>query len=49
VEQDLPSLKADGQEHNVLECTQLQGDVMLVPEYWGHAVLNLQVIKGSVR
>lgn len=25
-----------------MECVQLQGDVLIVPELWGHAVLNVQ-------
>ena len=26
----------------VLECEQLGGDVIFVPEMWGHAVINLE-------
>ena len=25
-----------------MECIQMQGDVLVVPELWGHAVLNVQ-------
>ena len=40
VEEDVASLKAQGYEFT--ECVQQQGDVLIVPELWGHAVLNTQ-------
>lgn len=38
VSQDYPALRAAG---GVLECVQESGDVLFVPEAWGHATLNL--------
>ena len=40
VEEDVTGLKAQGYEFS--ECMQQQGDVLIVPELWGHAVLNTQ-------
>ena len=40
VEEDVSGLKA--QEYEFSECVQQQGDVLIVPELWGHAVLNTQ-------
>jgi len=40
VEEDVAGLKAEGYE--VIECMQRPGDVLIVPELWGHAVLNTQ-------
>ena len=37
VKDSLPSLSA-----HVLECVQEQGDVIYVPELWGHGVVNLE-------
>jgi oxalate decarboxylase/phosphoglucose isomerase-like protein (cupin superfamily) len=30
----------------VFECVQQPGDVLYVPDHWGHAVLNLQPAVG---
>ena len=30
-----------GREDGTLRCTQLSGDVLIVPDSWSHAVLNL--------
>lgn len=40
IEHDLPELKQEGFEP--FECVQHQGDVLVVPELWGHAVLNVK-------
>jgi hypothetical protein len=40
VEHDLQGLIDEG--HEMVECVQYQGDILVVPELWGHAVLNLQ-------
>lgn len=40
VENDLESFRAKG--YPVFECVQQQGDILVVPESWGHAVVNLQ-------
>jgi hypothetical protein len=40
VEDDVAGLQAQGYEFT--ECVQQQGDVLIVPELWGHAVLNTQ-------
>ena len=41
VDADLPYLSEEkGFQH--LECVQQAGDVMIVPELWGHGVVNLQ-------
>jgi oxalate decarboxylase/phosphoglucose isomerase-like protein (cupin superfamily) len=41
VEHDVNELKEQG--FVPMECVQQQGDVLIVPELWGHAVLNTQV------
>lgn len=40
LEEDLPRLRSEG--FVPLECVQEAGDVLIVPELWGHAVLNTQ-------
>ena len=40
LEHDMKGLIDDG--FSPMECVQLQGDVLIVPELWGHAVLNVQ-------
>ena len=40
VENDLPGLEVQG--FKPFECHQQPGDVLIVPELWGHAVLNTQ-------
>ena len=34
------ALRAEGRQ--VLECVQQPGDVVYVPDHWGHAVLNVE-------
>ena len=34
---------------NVLECVQKDGDVLYVPKYWSHAVLNTKESIGIAR
>ena len=33
----------------ILECTQEAGDILYVPKYWSHAVLNTQECIGFAR
>ena len=40
LEHDIRNLMEDG--FQPMECIQMQGDVLVVPELWGHAVLNVQ-------
>ena len=40
VEDELPGLARRG--FRPLECAQQSGDVLVVPELWGHAVLNVR-------
>eukprot|EP00615_Pteridomonas_danica_P011961 CAMPEP_0114346950 /NCGR_PEP_ID=MMETSP0101-20121206/13493_1 /TAXON_ID=38822 ORGANISM="Pteridomonas danica, Strain PT" /NCGR_SAMPLE_ID=MMETSP0101 /ASSEMBLY_ACC=CAM_ASM_000211 /LENGTH=1385 /DNA_ID=CAMNT_0001483933 /DNA_START=329 /DNA_END=4486 /DNA_ORIENTATION=- len=40
VENDIETLEKEG--FHILECTQQQGDILIIPEMWGHAVLNTQ-------
>lgn len=37
------------QEGSILECTQQAGDILYVPKYWSHAVLNTQECIGFAR
>lgn len=41
IEEDLNNFAAQGID--ALTCTQLAGDVVIIPESWGHGVVNLQV------
>eukprot|EP00042_Codosiga_hollandica_P045174 m.455331 g.455331 ORF g.455331 m.455331 type:complete len:270 (+) comp56958_c1_seq38:1341-2150(+) len=41
----LPSLSANEQSQ-LLRCTQEEGDLFFVPEYWAHAVLNAEDVIG---
>ena len=33
----------------ILECTQYAGDILYVPKYWSHAVVNTQECVGFAR
>ena len=39
---DAAELTAERRVRGALMCEQLPGDVLLIPELWGHATLNLQ-------
>jgi hypothetical protein len=43
-ETDLPAFESrpDGKAVKAKTCVQTAGDVMIIPESWGHGVLNLQ-------
>ena len=44
VDEDLPSVRtrADEGHRRLLECDQVGGEVIFVPDQWGHAVINLK-------
>jgi hypothetical protein len=41
IDEDLGFFASQGIK--AMTCTQLAGDVMIVPESWGHGVVNLEV------
>ena len=42
-DKELEGFQKRGVKHAT--CVQLAGDVMIIPESWGHGVLNIQVCK----
>ena len=44
IEHRLPQLLADGEP--VFRCEQREGDMLVLPDFWGHLTINMEVSVG---